>query len=230
MYGTYGKLSFEGIPRIVFELFVAQRQTAVVLVDFQNLDFDGIADLGEFAGVLDLFGPREIGDVDQTVNTFFQFNEYAEVGEVADFGSVAAAHGVAYFDVCPRILFELLETKAHLAVFAVEGKDNSVDFVANLQEVLSGAEVLAPAHFAYVDETFNAMGHFNKCAVVGHDNNFAVYFVANFEVCVKSVPRMGLELFETESNALFLVIEVENNDVELLVGLDNFAGVAYASP
>ena len=40
-----GKLSFEGIPRIVFELFVAQRQTAVVLVDFQNLDFDGIADL-----------------------------------------------------------------------------------------------------------------------------------------------------------------------------------------
>ncbi len=74
------------------------------------------------------------------------------------------------------------------------------------------------------------MGHFNKCAVVGHDNNFAVYFVANFEVCVKSVPRMGLELFETESNALFLVIEVENNDVELLVGLDNFAGVAYASP
>ena len=93
VYGTYGKLSFEGIPRIVFELFVAQRQTAVVLVDFQNLDFDGIADLGEFAGVLDLFGPREIGDVDQTVNTFFQFNEYAEVGEVADFGSVGLPTG-----------------------------------------------------------------------------------------------------------------------------------------
>ena len=33
--------------------------------------------------MFDFFGPRKVRDVDQTVNTFFQFNEYTKIGETS---------------------------------------------------------------------------------------------------------------------------------------------------
>ena len=41
---------------------------------------------------------------------------------------------------------------------------------------------------------------------------------------------MGHELLQTESYALLLVVEVEDNDVELLVELNDFLGVCHAAP
>ena len=41
---------------------------------------------------------------------------------------------------------------------------------------------------------------------------------------------MGHELLQTEGDALLLVVEVEDNHVELLIELEHFFGVAYASP
>ncbi len=90
--------------------------------------------------------------------------------------------------------------------------------------------MLAPRHFAYVDEAFYAGCDFNECTIVSHDNYAALDFVANLEVCVEGVPGMGLELLETEGDTLLLIVEVENNDIELLVELNHFFGVAYAAP
>lgn len=141
--------------------------------------------------------------MDKTVNALFDFNEYTEVGEVADFCCVAAADCIFLFDVLPGIVLKLFETEAHLALVAVESEDNSFDFVADLEEVLSAAEVLAPAHLAYVNKTLYARLHLNECTVVSHDDNFAVNVVADFEIGVKVVPWMGHKLLETESDAFF---------------------------
>ena len=227
---TNGEDCLEYIPGIFFELLVAEAQAAVVLVDSENLNFDVGTDLSEFAGVFDFLGPGEVADVDKTVDAFFDFNEYAEVGEVAYFCSVTATDGIFCLDVFPRIVLELLDAEAHLAVFAVESEDNSFNFVADFHEVLSAAEMLRPRHFADVDKTFYARSDFEECAVIGHNDHFALDFVADFEVGVEGVPGMGLELLETESDTFLLVVEVEDNDVEFLVELDNFAGMVYAAP
>lgn len=138
--------------------------------------------------------------------------------------------GVFGLDVLPRVVLELLDAEGHLAVFAVESEDDCFDFVTDFHEVLSGAQVLAPGHFADVDEAFDTGGDFYKCAVVGHNDNFAFDLIANFEIGVEGIPRMGLELLETEGDALLLVVKVENNDVEFLVELYDFGGVCNASP
>ena len=168
--------------------------------------------------------------MDKTINTFFEFNEYAEVGEVAHFGSVLRTNCIFLLDVFPRIVFELFDTEAHLALFAVECEDNGFNFVANFHEVLSRTEVLRPRHFTYVDKTFYARSDFNECTVVSHNDNFTLNFVTNFEVSVESIPGMGLELFETESVAFLFGMEVEDNNVEFLVELYHFCGVVYAAP
>ena len=94
--------------------------------------------------MLYLLGPREVGDVDQTINTLFKLYKDTEVGEVANLGSVLASNGIFHLDSSLGIFFQLLDAEAHLALLAVEGQDNSFDFVAYLQELLSRTQVLAP--------------------------------------------------------------------------------------
>ena len=230
MHGTHCKYSFEYIPGIFFELLVTEAQATVVLVDLENFHFDIGTNLCEFAGVFDFLGPGQVADMDKAIDAFFDFNKYTEVGEVAHTGSVAAADRIFDFDIFPRIFLELFDTEAHLAVVAVEGKDYSLHFVADFQEILSGTEVLRPRHLADMYKTFYAGSDFKECAIIGHDNNFAIDLVANLKLCVESIPGMGLELLEAEGDALLLVIEVENDDIEFLVEFDNFAGMVHATP
>ena len=90
--------------------------------------------------------------------------------------------------------------------------------------------MLAPTHFAYVDETFYTRSDFYECTIVGHNDYFTLHLIAYLEVGIKSVPRMGSELLETESNTLLLFVEVEDNDVKLLIELYDFVGIVYAAP
>ena len=144
MHGTDGEDGFKHIPRILFELLVAEAEAAVLLVDVEDDDFDGLANLGEFGRVLDLLRPAEVADVDQAIDAFFEFDEDTEVGEVTHGGGVLRTNRIAVGDVGPRVGHQLLHAEAHLALLAVEGQDLGFHLVAHLQEVLGAAEVLAP--------------------------------------------------------------------------------------
>ena len=48
--------------------------------------------------------------MDQTVNTFFDFNKYTEVSEVTNFSHVARTYGIFSFDIFPWIWFQLFDT------------------------------------------------------------------------------------------------------------------------
>ena len=84
--------------------------------------------------------------MNQTVNTFLEFNEDTEVSEVAYFSCVLAANRIFNFDCLPWIFLELFDTKRHLALVSVESQDDSLYLVAHVQEFLCAAQVLAPAH------------------------------------------------------------------------------------
>ena len=230
VYRTYGVNSLIGIPGILFELLVAEAETTVCLVDFEDDNLEGLSDSGELRRMLDLLGPAQVADVHEAVNTFLKLYEYAEVGEVADSCGMPGVDGIFFCDGSPRIGFELLDTEGHLALLAVEGQDNSLNFVTDLEEVLCAAQVEAPAHFGDVDETLYAGLNLYECAVVSDDHDLTLDDVANLEVGIESIPGMRAELLETESDALLGVVEVEDDDIDLLVELDNLFGMADAAP
>ena len=134
--------ALEDLPWVLFDLLVAEAHAAVVLVQFEHNDFDLVAHVAELGGVLDLLGPAEVRDVHQTVDAFFQFDEQAEVGEVAHLSFLLGLHGVPCFDVLPWILGQLLQTEGHLALFAVNAQQHAFDLVVDFQEVLGAAQVL----------------------------------------------------------------------------------------
>jgi len=90
--------------------------------------------------------------------------------------------------------------------------------------------VLAPRHFADVNQTFYTRSNFYECAIVGHHYNLALYMVAHLEVRVESIPRMWGQLLQTKCDALLLVVEVEDDNVDLLVVGNNLCRVADAAP
>ena len=142
VYRTYCKYSFKYIPRIFFELLVAKAQATVFLVDFQNLYVDVCTNLSEFRRMFNLLRPRQVRDVNQAVNTFFDFNEYTEVSEVTNFCSVLAADRILLFDSFPRIRLQLFDTQRHLTLFTVQSQDYCLNFVTYLHEVLCRTQVL----------------------------------------------------------------------------------------
>ena len=81
-----------------------------------------------------------------------------------------------------------------------------------------------------MDQALNARSNLNECAVVGHDDNLTLNMVADLEFSIQSIPRMRSELLQTESDALLLLVEVEDNHVELLVEFHNLVRIADAAP
>ena len=168
--------------------------------------------------------------MDEAVDAFLKLDEDAEVGEVAHGGGMLAADGVALGDAEPGVGHELADAEAHLAVLAVEVEDDGFHLVAHLQEVLGGAQVLAPAHLADMDEAFNAGHDLDKGTVVGDDDDLALDVVTLLEVRVEGIPGVRSELLETEGDAALGLVEVEYDNVDLLVELDNLLGVVDAAP
>ena len=138
--------------------------------------------------------------------------------------------GIFLEDTCPRIGDELLETQGHLLAFTVESEHNGFDLVADLEEVVGGAQVLRPGHFGDMDKAFHAGDDLHESAVVGDDDHFTFDFVADFEIRIELLPRLRGELLETQGDTLLAFLEVEDDDVDLLVELDNLGGVADAAP
>ena len=75
--------------------------------------------------------------MDESVNTFLELYEDAEVGEVAYLGCVLRAYWILGLDVSPWVFLELTDAERHLALLAVEGEDFSLYLFAYLEEVLS---------------------------------------------------------------------------------------------
>ena len=132
-----GKDRFEYVPRILFQLFVTQAQSSVVLVDFKNYNIDLSTDLSEFCRMFYFLRPRQVRDVDQSVNSFFDLYEYTEVREVTHDSFMFRTNSIFLLDILPRVVFQLFDTQRHLSFVAIQGKNNSLYLVSHFHEVLS---------------------------------------------------------------------------------------------
>ena len=81
-----------------------------------------------------------------------------------------------------------------------------------------------------MDESLYTRLNLNECTVVSDNDYLTLHVVTNLELLIQSIPRMRSELLQTEGNALLLIVEVENNDINLLVELYYLMRIVYATP
>ena len=87
------------------QLFDAERDALVGLVHFEHDGFDFVALLEDFGRMIDLARPGNVGDVDHAVDAFFQFDERAVAGEVANLAFDLGAGGILLHAPCPTDWF-----------------------------------------------------------------------------------------------------------------------------
>src|SRR3954464_12201988 len=89
--------------------------------------------------------------------------------------------------------------------------------------------VARPAHLADVYEPFDARLELDESAVVGDRDNLTRDACADRILLGDILPRIALELFEPERDALAIPIDVENFDFQLLTDVHHLGGMLNAA-
>src|SRR5271169_5629803 len=214
----------------VVHLLDAEGDAAIFGIDLQNFRGDWFALLENFMRILDALGPADVADVDEAVETFFDFDEGAELRDVADLSGDDSAHRIFIRDEEPGIRKRLLDAQGDATVAGLDVQDDDVDFFADFGDFRGMQSFFRPAHFGDMDEPFDALFEFDENAVVHHADNFAFYFAASGIFFRGVDPGIRHQLLQAERNALLFFVELEDNDVELLLGLHDIGRMLDAAP
>ena len=110
-------------PWIVIKLLDTEGNTLVFLVDAKHNSFDFLVLLEHFGRMVDLAGPRKVGDVDHAVDTLFEADECTVSGEVANLALDFLADWVTGFDLGPWILLELANAKGDFLLLGADSQE-----------------------------------------------------------------------------------------------------------
>ena len=179
--------------------------------------------------MLDLV-PREVADVDESLNTVLRLCEHTEVGDVAYDSLVNGTYRVLVADALPRIRGELLQTEGHLPVLTVDGENLCLYLVTYLEELLSAVESWRPRHLRHMDKTLDTRLDLYESAVVGDEDNLTLDNVAFLDVGVEVVPRMRGKLLVAKGDSLLLRIELLDDNLDLLVKGNDLLRVVDPAP
>src|ERR1017187_2982728 len=158
-------------PCVRLELLDAQRKTARPRIDVEDDRLDDLPLLQDLRGVLHPLGPREIGNVHQSVDTFLDLDEGPKIGHIADPPLDHRAHAVPAVDGGPRVRFKLLQAERNAPIPRVHLQDHRLHLVAGLHHLRRVFHPARPGHLADVDQAFHPGFQFDEGAVIGdiHD-------------------------------------------------------------
>ena len=159
----------------VASCFRPERQALVLRVDVEHHRVDDVALLQHLRRMFDPLAPRHVGDVDQPVDFLLDFDERAELGEVANLALNLRADRVLVGQLVPRIALDLLEAERNAASRGIHAEHHRVDVVADIQNFRRVLDALAPRHLGDVDQSLDARLELDERAVVGQADDLAAH-------------------------------------------------------
>ena len=217
-------------PRIFLGLLEAERDALVLGIDVQNDDVDGITLLHDLRRMLHALRPAHIRNVNEPVDSRLYFNKGAEAGQIADFSIDASSNGILQRQHHPWILLGLLHTERDLLLIRIDLEHDGFDRFADRHELRWMAHIARPAHLADVDEAFDARLELDKRPIVGNRDDLARDARSDWVLLRDVLPRIALQLFETEADALAGPVDVEHLDLELRADGDELRRMRDAAP
>src|SRR4029077_1352978 len=90
--------------------------------------------------------------------------------------------------------------------------------------------LLGPRHLGDVDEALDARLELDERAVVGDVRDAALEAGADRELGLDALPRIGLKLLHAERDAVGLVVDLDDLDLDLLADVEHLGRVIDAPP
>src|SRR5581483_7284685 len=218
------------LPRVRGELLYAEAHALVLGLDTQHDRLHLVAFLVNLGGMAHLARPREVGDMHEPVDSGFNLDENAEIGNRLDLAADRAAHRMTLGEFLPGIGLGLLETERDPAAGLVHPEHLHLDAIADVDYFRRMNGALAPAHLGDVNQAFNALFELDEGAVIGDAHHLAVEAGADRVVLCRIVPRVGEDLLHAQRDALALRVVLEDDHFDLVADLDGFGGMLQTAP
>jgi hypothetical protein len=130
----------------------------------------------------------------------------------------------------PGVDLGLLHAEADLLLVLVDLEDDDFDFVADADDLGRVVDAAGPAHLGDVDQALDAVFELHERAV-GHDVDDLARDARADRVALPRSPPTGWGLLlEAQGDLLFLAVDVEDLDLDLLVDLDHLGRVVDPAP
>ena len=160
--------------------------------------------------------------MNQTVDAGSQTNEHTEVCDGFDRAFDAVATLGVLRKILPWVGFALLHAQRNTALVFVDFQNHDFNFVTQGHEFRRSDVLVGPVHFRNVHQTFDARLQLNKCAVVSDVGDLTEQASVLWVATVDAHPRIITHLLETQGNAVFLCIKLENFCCDFLTSCDHF--------
>ena len=220
----------EGFPRISGKLFDTEGEAFGCDVDVEDDGFDFVVFVIEFGRVADFLCPADVGDMDETVDAVFDADEETEIGNVADFALDDGADGIFLFEDFPGIGFGLFHAEANFLGIGIEGEDDDINDITDVDNAAGMFDTACPGHFGDVDEAFDAFFEFNERTVIDEGDDAAEGADAGGISFCGMFPGIRGELFVAEGNAFVVRRELEDFDLDFVADLNDFVRMIDTAP
>ena len=166
----------------------------------------------------------------QTIDSFFKFNEGTVVRQVANSTGHLAAQWVLLKHIVPWVGQSLFHAQRNFLLVLVDSENHHFNFVANGNKFAWMINSASPGHFADVNQTFDTIFQFDERTVGQHVDNFPGDASIDRVLLGDVFPRaLGL-LLESQSNLFFFVIDIQNHHFDLLIDLNHLSRMVDSSP
>src|SRR5262249_40176777 len=199
-------------------------------VNLENFRGDRFALLENFVGIIDASGPADVANVNESIEAVFDFDECAELQDVADFSGDDRADGIFFRREQPGIRLRLLHPERNAAVARLDVENDDVNFFADFHGFRRLHGLFCPAHFGGVNEAFDALFELDERAVIHNADNFALELAACGILLIGVDPGILHQLLEAERNALLVLIELQDHHIEFLLRLNDVGRMLDAAP
>ncbi len=102
--------------------------------------------------------------------------------------------------------------------------------VANVDQLGGMFHALGPGHLADVHQAFDTLLKFHEGTVVGDADDASAYVRAHWIAMLGIQPRVGCELLEAQRHALFVFVELQHLDLNLIAHIDQVTRMGQAVP
>src|SRR6202047_2447222 len=168
--------------------------------------------------------------MDHAVDVALEPEEQSELGLVLDLALDRRSHREFLDEHFPGIAHGLLEAERNPSLDRIDLQNLHFDFLRGRDD-LAGVHVLfGPRHFRDVDQAFDARLQLDERAVVGDVGDAAGEARVQRILRLDALPRIVQQLLHAERNAVGLVVDLDDLDLDGLADGQDFGRVIDPAP
>src|SRR5271168_907047 len=219
-----------GRERIAGELLDAERDALLLDIDIEHHGAYSVALLELVDHLLARTRPVEVREMHHAVDVAVEADEQAEFGLVLDLALDRRADRMFLREGFPRILQGLLQAERDAALGGIDLEHLNLDLLAGRDDLAGMDVLLGPGHFGDVDQSLDARLQLDEGAVVGDVGHAAAQPLADRVAGFDRRPRVFLQLLHTERDAVRLVVDLDDADLDRLADAQHLGRMVDAAP